>query len=83
MDSVERVQAALRGGQPDRVPEMEFLVDEKVARAAAPGCLNVAHATDRLDQDGVACGAWFQRTREHADGGTRRFALTSVVRLVQ
>ena len=31
MNSVERVQTALRLGQPDRVPVVEFVVDEKVA----------------------------------------------------
>jgi len=36
MNSVERVHSALKLGQPDRVPVLEFVVDEKVARAIAP-----------------------------------------------
>jgi len=38
MNSPERVFAALRRQQPDRVPALEFVVDNKVARVAAPGC---------------------------------------------
>jgi len=37
MTSPTRVEAALRLGQPDRVPVLEFVVNEKVARAAVPG----------------------------------------------
>jgi len=68
MDSVERVFTALRRQQPDRVPVIEFVVDEKVARAALPDCLDVADCLDRLGLDGVDCGAYFARTCEHADG---------------
>jgi uroporphyrinogen decarboxylase len=49
MNSVERVHTALKLGQPDRVPVLEFVVDEKVARAAVPGCRDVADCMDRLD----------------------------------
>ena len=55
MNSVERVYTALKLGQPDRVPVIEFVVDEKVARAAVPGCRDVADCLDRLDLDGVGC----------------------------
>ena len=68
MNSVERVFTALRHQQPDRVPVVEFVIDEKVARAAVPGCRDVADCMDRLDMDGVGCGAFFARTREHPDG---------------
>ncbi|MSU69263.1 MAG: hypothetical protein EXS39_00500 [Opitutaceae bacterium] len=54
MNSVERVRTALKLGQPDRVPILEFLVDGNVARAAAPGCRDVADCMDRL---GLA-GRW-------------------------
>jgi uroporphyrinogen decarboxylase len=59
MNSVDRVHAALRLQQPDRVPVVEFVVDEKVARAAMPDCRDVADCMDRLDMDGVGCGAHF------------------------
>ena len=68
MNSVERVHTALRLGQPDRVPVVEFVVDEKVAGAAVPGCRDVADCMDRLDMDGVGCGALFQRVRDDPDG---------------
>jgi uroporphyrinogen decarboxylase len=47
---------------------MEFVVDEKVARAAMPGCRDVADCMDRLDMDAVGCGASFPPVRENADG---------------
>ena len=68
LNSVDRVFTALRRQQPDRVPVVEFVIDEKVARAALPDCLDVADCMDRLDMDGVGCGAYFARTREHPDG---------------
>jgi uroporphyrinogen decarboxylase len=68
VNSVERVAAALRRERPDRVPVMEFVVDERVARAAVPGCRDAAECMDRLDMDAVACGAVFASVRENADG---------------
>lgn len=68
MNSVERVQTALKRGRPDRVPVLEFVVDEKVARAAVPGCRDVADCLDRLDLDGVGCGARFETVRTAPDG---------------
>ena len=68
MNSVERVHTALKLGQPDRVPVLEFVVDEKVARAAVPGCRDVADCMDRLDMDGVGCGAFFETISSSSDG---------------
>ncbi len=68
MNSVERVMTALELRCPDRVPVLEFVVDEKVARAAVPGCIDVADAMDRLDMDGVGCGAFFRTVATHPDG---------------
>ncbi len=68
MNSVERVHTALRLGQPDRVPVIEFVVDEKVARAAVPDCRDVADCMDRLDMDGVGCGARFEVVSRNPDG---------------
>jgi uroporphyrinogen decarboxylase len=68
MNSVERVHTALKLGQPDRVPVLEFVVDEKVARAAVPGCRDVADCMDRLDMDGVGCGAFFAKVSDNDDG---------------
>jgi uroporphyrinogen decarboxylase len=68
MNSTERVHTALRLGQPDRVPILEFGLDENVAHAAVPGCLDVADCMDQLDMDGVSCGAQFETTSRNADG---------------
>jgi uroporphyrinogen decarboxylase len=68
MNSVERVFAALRREQPDRVPILEFLIDERVAPAAVPGCRDVADCMDRLGMDAVACGAVFSAVEDRADG---------------
>ena len=68
MNSVERVHTALQLGQPDRVPVLEFVVDEKVARAAVPDCRDVADCLDQLDMDGVGCGAFFEQVSQHPDG---------------
>ncbi|MCY2994693.1 MAG: hypothetical protein NTY19_43550 [Planctomycetota bacterium] len=54
VNSVERVHTALKLGQRDRVPVIEFVVDEEVARAAVPDCRDVADCLDRLDMDGVS-----------------------------
>jgi uroporphyrinogen-III decarboxylase len=59
MNSRERVLAALRRLEPDRVPVLEILIDEGVARAAVPGCRDVAGCMDQLGMDGVGCGAAF------------------------
>ena len=68
MNSVERVHTALKLGQPDRVPVLEFILDEKIARVAVPGCRDVADCMDRLDMDGVGCGAYFARVSDNPDG---------------
>jgi uroporphyrinogen decarboxylase len=69
MNSVERVKTALRRGQPDRVPVLEFVIDERVAARAVPGCRDVADCMDRLDMDAVGCGASFPPVC-HGDDGT-------------
>ncbi len=56
MNFNERVFAALRNAQPVRVPVLEFVVDEKIAKAAVPDCLDVADCMYRLNMDGVGCG---------------------------
>lgn len=68
MNSVERVKCALECGQPDRVPMVEFLIDERVAAATVPGCVDSADCMDRLDLDAVGAGAFFDRVREFPDG---------------
>ena len=68
MNSHERVHTALRLGQPDRVPIIEFVLDEKVARRAVPGCRDAADCMDLLDMDAVGCGASFLPVATQPDG---------------
>lgn len=68
MNSSQRVRTALQLGQPDRVPVLEFVVHEKVAREAVPGCRDVADCMDQLDMDGVGCSAHFEAVSHNADG---------------
>ena len=37
MNSAERVMCALRGGEPDRIPHFEWIIDQKVRHAICPG----------------------------------------------
>lgn len=68
MNSVERVQAALRNEQPDRVPIIEAAVDDKVRKAAMPESRDEADFLDRLGLDAVPGGAVFERVRSFPDG---------------
>ncbi|MCL6518886.1 MAG: hypothetical protein K6T99_03585 [Armatimonadetes bacterium] len=68
MNSVERVHAALRLEQPDRVPVVEFIIDEKVARAIIPDILDAQDFMDRMDMDAVGCGAFFRTVAMNPDG---------------
>jgi len=68
MNSPERFATAMRNEQPDRVPVVEFGIDEKVARAAVPDYKDMADCMDRLGLDAVGCGALFKTVRQHPDG---------------
>ena len=49
MTSVERVLTALRGGEPDRVPTFEWLIDRHVIGDLCPGC----NQFDFVEQSGL------------------------------
>ncbi len=68
MNSTERVRAALQLGQADRVPVLEFIIDDRVARALIPDIRDQADFMDRMDMDGVGCGASFRVVAENSDG---------------
>ena len=38
MTSAERVMCVLAGGQPDRIPHFEWIIDKHVRDAICPGC---------------------------------------------
>jgi uroporphyrinogen decarboxylase len=68
MNSSERVDVALRGGTPDRVPVVEFVIDPGVMAQAVPEAHDVADGMDRLDMDAVSCGVSFANVADHPDG---------------
>ncbi|MDO8585719.1 MAG: uroporphyrinogen decarboxylase family protein [Armatimonadota bacterium] len=68
MNSVDRVMTALRRQQPDRVPIVEFIIDERIARAIDPDARDVPDFMDRIGLDGVCCGASFSKVSESEDG---------------
>ncbi len=65
MNSVERVFAALRLEQPDRVPIVEFLIDPKVAAVSVPGFKDSSDCMYRQGWDGLAFRAVVLRDQEH------------------
>jgi uroporphyrinogen decarboxylase len=68
VNSLERVECALRRQQPDRVPITEFVIDEGVARAMLPDIKDVPDFMDRMDMDAISCGASFPKVRDFPDG---------------
>jgi len=69
LNGLERVQAALRREEPDRVPLVEFIIDPAVYRAILPSARCQADFEEHFDFDAVGTGARFRRVREEADGG--------------
>ncbi|OHB80801.1 MAG: hypothetical protein A2W31_04965 [Planctomycetes bacterium RBG_16_64_10] len=67
MNSADRVFTALRGGEPDRVPIIEFVVDEKIRRALFPEAAEVGAFCEAIGLDAVGCGLEFQRQRQNGD----------------
>jgi uroporphyrinogen decarboxylase len=68
MNSLDRVLAALRREEPNRVPIVEFVIDPNVAKAAVPESTDTADCADRLDTDAVSCRALFAEIEKHSDG---------------
>ena len=61
MNNYERVMTAIRRGQPDRVPVVEFAIDPSVRQAICPSAKDGGDLADFLDLDNVGCGAEFRR----------------------
>ena len=68
MNSMERVLAALRREQPDRVPVVEFVIDEKVRGALFPEAVEIGAFCERIGLDAVGCGLEFQKRSADGDG---------------
>ena len=63
MNSFERIKLALEVKQPDRVPIMEFVIDEKVARKIIPDFRDIPDFCNRMDMDAVGCSANFKKEK--------------------
>ncbi len=68
MNSRERVFAALKRQVPDRVPIVEFVVDEKVRRALFPETEDIGAFSDAIGLDSVSCGLEFRVTGTTDEG---------------
>ena len=64
MNSAERVLAALRGEQPDRVPVIESVIDVGVRRALFPDAVEFGAFSDAIGLDAVGAGCVFERRDE-------------------
>ena len=66
MNSAERVRVALMNQEPDRVPIVESVIDEKVRRALFPQAADVGPFAEAIGLDAVSCGLEFKRHNETA-----------------
>jgi len=69
MNSYERVITAMRGGQPDRVPVVEYVIDPSVRQAIYPQARDTSDLIDYLDMDMIGCPCYFARI----SGDDRKF----------
>ncbi|MFH1566615.1 MAG: uroporphyrinogen decarboxylase family protein [Gemmatimonadota bacterium] len=76
MTSVERVLTALRGGEPDRVPIVESVVDERVRRALFPDAWETGAFSDAIGLDAVGAGLDYRRSDETETGYRDEWGVT-------
>lgn len=63
MNGYQRVMTAMKRGQPDRVPVVEYVIDPKVRAAICPTARDVSDLIEFLDMDMVGCPAEFVRVK--------------------
>lgn len=68
MTPIERVHKAPRMGKRHRFPIVEFLVDERVARAIIPDAVDGSDFMDRIGLDAVSRSSELGTVRENPDG---------------
>ncbi|MDP6451578.1 MAG: hypothetical protein QF773_12215, partial [Lentisphaeria bacterium] len=68
MTSAERIFAALELLEPDRVPIMESVIDERVRRAIYPDTFESGEFAVRIGLDAVTAGLEFNRRDETSNG---------------
>ena len=76
MNSVERVLAALRLQQPDRVPIIESVIDEGVRSALYPDAVEIGAFSDAIGLDNVGGGCAFRRRDETASSYVDEWGVT-------
>lgn len=76
MNSAERVLAALRGQEPDRVPIVESVVDEGVRRALFPDAWETGAFSDAIGLDAVGAGLGYRTFDETATGYRDEWGVT-------
>jgi uroporphyrinogen decarboxylase len=76
MNSAERVLAALRGEQPDRVPVIESVIDIGVRRALFPDAAETGAFSDAIGLDAVGAGCVFQHRDETSRGHVDEWGVT-------
>lgn len=67
MNSAERVLTALKRQQPDRIPIIEAVIDEKIRRALFPEAVEIGAFSEAIALDAVSTGLEFRHHRETAD----------------
>jgi uroporphyrinogen decarboxylase len=68
MNSYERVMTALRGGEPDQVPILEWAIAPNVVKAICPDAKDQADVEEMLGLDGVSTWGQFNRVETKPDG---------------
>lgn len=68
MNSYERVLAAFRREQPDRVPLVEWIIDPKVVAAIHPHAQSQTDFEEIEGFDAVCCGVKFAKVSDRGDG---------------
>ncbi len=68
MTSHERVMAALEGGQPDRLPILEFVIDPRIVNAICPQISSQTDFEEAMDFDAVCCSAEYRKAAQNPDG---------------
>ena len=68
MNSHERVMAALKLQEPDRVPILEWAISDPVIRAICPGAKGQTDVEELLGLDGVSTVGEFSKVRTAPDG---------------
>lgn len=76
MTSSQRVAAALERRQPDKVPVVEFVVDQQVRQKLVPEAQDNGDFCEKVGLDGVGCGATFREVDRDGPYSTDEWGVT-------